>query len=110
MNSNYGLDYGESFVYSIHADMSSYDLTLKSAYVDCNKDGLFDDSVDYVSGTKSISQVFECYAYPGDTDSSIGVVLFKNNTKSWDYPRCSHLAVSDQYCRVQFETGLMINE
>jgi hypothetical protein len=73
--------------------------TLVGQLADCNGDGIWDYSWDY--RRKSITEAknsFTCVNVAGKVETTIGMVLFKNNTESWESINCKGLNKKENYC------------
>jgi hypothetical protein len=75
--------------------------TIAGAFVDCNGNGVWDYSYDYRGlNASSASETFVCINPKGNRVSTVGMVLYKNNSASWASLGCTGLRPTDNYCIV----------
>jgi hypothetical protein len=88
---------------------NSINASIAANLADCNGDGLWDYSYDYRGlNYTSSRQTFQCVNTRGTISTTIGMVLFKNNTYSWESLNCNNLKASDNYCVVYKTYEVMI--
>jgi hypothetical protein len=80
---------------------NSIGATLYANLADCNGDGVFDHSFSYAGdGVTSARETFACINNAGKKKTTIGMIIYKNNTYSWESIGCNLLGITDNYCIV----------
>jgi hypothetical protein len=80
---------------------NSIGATLYANVVDCNGDGVFDYSYKYAGlGLTSARKTFTCVNNAGKKKTTIGMIIYKNNTYSWNSIGCKNMREESNYCIV----------
>jgi len=75
--------------------------SIRAQLADCNGDGVWDYSWNYENTTTlKARNTFTCINLKGVVDTTIGMIIYKNNSESWDTLNCNELPETDNYCIV----------
>ena len=80
---------------------NSIGATIYAGFVDCTGSGLWDYTFRYsTTNETTVRETFSCLNARGKVQTTIGMVLFKNNTNSWEGIGCKGLEYTENYCAV----------
>lgn len=75
--------------------------TIYAGFVDCTGSGLWDYTFRYsTTNETTVRETFSCLNARGKAQTTIGMVLFKNNSNSWEGIGCKGLEYTENYCAV----------
>jgi hypothetical protein len=84
--------------------------TIAMNFVDCNGDGVWDYTWDYrTSNVTQVRKTFSCLNAKGNIATTIGMIMYKNNTVSWAVLGCNGIEASENYCAIYKTYYLVIS-